>query len=457
MEQINLFEDIKVLKSIDYTNFLTLKQVADLLNITWQTVRNYIKNGELEAFKLNDERDYRVNPVDLHRFIKDKYINKHTSIDENISELFMNNKNTKECILYYKNKLSEKEVINSIKDVDLICINKNHEFGYLNSIYKGDNLYILKQLLKEYREKIDLVYIDPPFGTNQDFIAYDGITGYSDKITDAEFLEFFRKRLIILKELLSSNGSIYVHIDKKMGHYVKIVMDEVFGEKNYVNEITRIKCNPKNFARKAYGNYTDIIFFYTKERDNNIWNDITIPLEKYREEELFPKLDENGRRYTTHPLHAPGITKDGPTGGLWNGMYPPEGRHWRYAPEVLDELLNAGLIEWSDTGNPRKIVYLNDHKGKKPQDVWEYKDKGSKYSTYPTEKNSDMLKFIIENSSNEGSIVLDCFAGSSSTLVQAGKLGRKFIGIDCMEDAINVGKKNLTKEKISYNYYEIKE
>lgn len=461
MKQISLFDQdsIMIENPSDCSSFLTLKQAADLLNLTWQTIRNYIKNGELKAIKLNHDRDYRINPIDLHQFIRERYLNvkQDDEIDKNIEQLLVNNKNSKECTLYYANKNDEKQIIDSIEKIDLFCVQKAHDLGYLNSVFKGDNLYILKKLLTKYAEKVDLVYIDPPFGTNQDFIAYDGKTGYSDKITDAEFLEFLRKRLILLKHLLSSQGSIYVHIDKKMSHYVKIILDEVFGEKNYINEITRIKCNPKNFARKAYGNYTDTIFFYTKERDNNIWNGITVPLKKHELEELFPKTDQKGRKYTTHPLHAPGITKDGPTGEMWMGMNPPEGRHWRYTPDVLDELLKNELIEWSETGNPRKIVYAKDHRGKKPQDIWEFKDKGSKYSSYPTEKNNEMLKFIIENSSNQDSLVLDCFAGSFSTLVQAGKLGRKFIGIDCKQDAVEIGMNNLKKAGLKFNYYILKE
>lgn len=376
---------------------------------------------------------------------------------EDLTKLLQNSTKTKNCTLYYHNKLEEGKILEEIPDKEIIPIEINHNSGYINSIFKGDNLFILKNLLKHFRGKIDLIYIDPPFGTNQEFIAYDGKTGYSDKITNAEFLEFLRRRLFLLRDLLSQQGSIYVHIDKKMSHYVKIILDEVFGEENFVNEITRIKCNPKNFTRKAYGNCTDTIFFYVKERGKNIWNDLTIPLTEDEIKKLFPKVDANGRRYTTHPLHAPGETKDGVTGEKWNGMYPPEGRHWRYTPDVLDDLLKKNLIEWSSTGNPRKIVYADDHKGKKPQDIWEFKDKGKRYSSYPTEKNSEMLKFIIENSSNEGSIVLDCFAGSFSTIIQAAKLNRKFIGIDCVDDAIKIGKSNLKKLNICFNYYELKD
>jgi adenine-specific DNA-methyltransferase len=258
----------------------------------------------------------------------------------------------------------------------------------------------------------------------------------------------------LLRELLSENGSIYLHIDKKIGHYVKIVMDEVFGYENFINDITRIKCNPKNFARNAYGNYSDMILFYAKNRDLNIWNEIKEQITKEEEEEMFPKIHPKHGRYTTHPIHAPGITIDGDTGKEWAGLLPPKGRHWRYSREELTRLDMLGLIEWSDNGNPRKMVFANEHKGKKIQDVWQFKDKGLSYVDYPTQKNHDLLKRIILNSSNENSIVLDCFAGSGSTLYVANKLNRKWIGVDNSNHSFNVVKEVFEKEGIGCNYFE---
>ena len=202
-------------------------------------------------------------------------------------------------------------------------------------------------------------------------------------------------------------------------------MDEIFGPDRFINDITRIKCNPKNFERKAYGNIKDMILFYSKT-SKYVWND---PREELTEEDikrLFPKIDSNGRRYTTTPLHAPGETKNGPTGQPWRGIKPPKGRHWRYPPEELERLDKMGLIEWSSTGNPRKKIYVDDvlAKGKKRQDVWELKD--PPYPTYPTEKNLEMLKTIIEASSNPDDIVLDCFVGSGTTIVAAEKTGRRW-------------------------------
>jgi len=308
-------------------------------------------------------------------------------------------------------------------------------------------------LLNDYSGKIDLVYIDPPFATNGHFkISEDRANtisssnadeiAYSDTLVGADFLEFLRERLIFLRELLSERGSIYLHIDYKIGHYVKLIMDEVFGRENFRNDITRIKCNPKNFHRKAYGNIKDLILFYSKSATPT-WNDPRVPFSKEDEERLFKKIDKNGRRYTTIPLHAPGETSNGNTSKEWKGMKPPKGRHWRTNPAILEEWDKQGLIEWSASGVPRKKIFLDEKEGKKMQDIWEFKD--PQYPQYPTEKSLDLLKFIIEASSKEGDLVLDCFAGSGTTLVAAQLLNRNWIGVDKSEQAIKVAKKRIAE------------
>jgi len=272
-------------------------------------------------------------------------------------------------------------------------------------LIQSENIRGLNYLLNEKRlkGKIDLVYIDPPFATGGAFTisedrastisnSRNGDIAYLDKLTGTDFLDFIRLRLILLKELMSEQGSIYLHIDYKIGHYVKIVMDEVFGIENFRNDITRIKCNPKNFSRIGYGNIKDLILFYTKS-NNPIWNE---PKEKYTEkdiEKLFPKIDKQGRRYTTVPIHAPGETENGRSNQPFKGIMPPKGRHWRTDVKTLEQWDIDGLIEWSSTGNPRKIIFANEREGKRIQDIWEYKD--PQYPSYPTEKNPDLLDLII--------------------------------------------------------------
>ncbi len=333
----------------------------------------------------------------------------------------------------------------------------------------GDNLQALKALIKDknIKEKVRLVYIDPPFGTNQDFKSgisrtvsksRAGDTAYNDRLTGAEYIDFLRKRLILLREIMADDGSIYIHIDWKMCHYVKVLMDEIFGQERFINNITRIKCNPKSFKRKAYGNMTDAILFYSKT-DSYVWND---QREEFTEEQiktLFPKVDKEGRRYTTLPLHGPGETLNGPTGEPWRGRKPPKGSHWQYPPEELDRLDAQGLIEWSSTGNPRRIYYVEEavKKGKKRQDIWEFKD--PPYPSYPTEKNLEMLKVIIDASSNPDDLVLDCFAGSGTTLIAAEELGRRWIGIDNSKIAVDVVQKRLSSIKgfSAFALYEVQE
>lgn len=370
-------------------------------------------------------------------------------------------------ILHYPNKRTELEILSETKKLNLVSLFGSGE----NKLIKGNNLQAMKSLLEDFdlKGKIDLIYIDPPFATNNHFTIGDervstisnsknDKTAYKDELLGSDFLEFIRERLILLRELMSDRGSIYLHIDYKIGHYVKIIMDEVFGIENFRNDITRIKCNPKNFSRKAYGNVKDLILFYSKT-SNPIWNETKEKLSEADIERLFKKIDSNGRRYTTIPLHAPGETANGATGKEWKGQLPPKGRHWRTDPKILDEWEKQGLIEWSKTGNPRKIIYADEKEGKKRQDIWEYKD--TQYPNYPTEKNLNLLKDIVLASSNEDSIVLDCFCGSGTTLIASQELGRKWVGIDQSDEAIKITQKrlkniptNLLTPEVTFEYFE---
>ena len=340
-----------------------------------------------------------------------------------------------------------------------------------NILIKGDNIKGMEYLLNNgYEGKVDLVYIDPPFATGGVFStdkdgrvatisrAKDSNIAYNDNLKGNEFISFLKARIVLIHKLLSQSGSLYLHIDYKIGHYVKVMLDEVFGIDNFRNDITRIKCNSKNFKRIGYGNIKDLILFYTKG-NKPIWNE---PKEKTSEEDLikrYNRIDEQGRRYTTVPIHAPGETTDGESGKPFKGMYPPKGRHWRCSIKELEELDEAGLIEWSKNGNPRKINYADEHTTKKMQDIWKFKD--PIHPLYPTEKNLEMLKLIIEASSKPESIVMDCFCGSGSTLFAANSCGRKWIGIDSSEIAIGIVKKrfanpDLFTDKISeYEFVEV--
>ena len=311
----------------------------------------------------------------------------------------------------------------------------------VNRLYWGDNLPILLGMLADERicGKVKLVYIDPPYATNSVFQSREQKDAYADLLRGAHFVEFLRERLLVIRELLASDGSIYVHLDDNMAFEIKMIMDEVFGKEHFQNWITRKKCSTKNTTRKRFGNIADYILFYSKS-DDYVWNR---PYDLWSEERIaeeYPYIDDKtGRRYKRVPVHAPG-TRNGATGGLWRGIMPPKGKHWQYTPATLDELDAKGEIYWSRNGNPRRKVFFDPGKGVPQQDIWlNYRDSINQnmvITGYPTEKNLAMLENIISASSNPGDLVLDAFCGSGTTMQAAYNLGRTWIGIDCAEEAI---------------------
>jgi len=310
-----------------------------------------------------------------------------------------------------------------------------------NRLYYGDNLPVLASLLNDcsIRGKVRLIYIDPPYATKSVFQSRSLNDAYSDLLSGAHYIEFIRERLVLLRELLADDGSMYIHLDENMAFHVKVIMDEVFGKSNFRNWITRKKCNPKNYTRKTFGNISDYILFYTKSKDY-VWNRA---VERWTDEHAkreYTYVEENtGRRYKRVPIHAPG-ERNGETGKPWRGMNPPLGKHWQYIPATLDEMEARGEIYWSPNGNPRRKIYLDKSSGIPAQDIWlDFRDahnQNIEITGYPTEKNPTLIRRIIEASSNPGDIVLDCFAGSGTTMEVASNLGRKWIGVDNSLEAI---------------------
>lgn len=312
-----------------------------------------------------------------------------------------------------------------------------------NRLYFGENLSVLAALLDDpnVRGKVRLVYIDPPYATKSVFQSRQQTDAYSDLLEGAHYIEFLRERLVLLRELLADDGSIYVHLDDNMAFHAKAVMDEVFGASNFRNWITRKKCNPKNYTRKTFGNVSDYILFYTKS-DNYVWHRPVEAWTAQRADKEYQYTDEkSGRRYKKVPIHAPGV-RNGETGQPWRGMMPPPGKHWQYRPSTLDEMDARGEIYWSPNGNPRRKVFLDESDGVPVQDIWlDFRDAHNQnihITGYPTEKNPALLQQIIEASSNEGDIVLDCFAGSGTTLAAAHTIDRHWIGIDNSPEALRV-------------------
>lgn len=330
--------------------------------------------------------------------------------------------------LHYPGKLTEAAVLNG----DAVQFEEVLH-GDENRFYYGDNLDVLRALLPAYRGQVRLIYIDPPYATKGVFESRNQQHAYEDVHFGAHFIESLRRRLILMRALLAEDGSIYIHLDDRMIFQIKIIMDEVFGADNYQNMITRKKCNSKNYTKKRYGNISDYILFYTKSA-KYVWNQQFDPLDEEKSLKEYRYIEpETGRRYMLVPIHAPGV-RNGATGGEWRGMLPPVGKHWQNTPDKLDEYQERGEIIWSANGNPRRKVYLDSRPGVAAQDIWlDYRDAHNQMidiTGYPTEKNYDLLRRIIQASSNPGDLVLDAFAGSGTTGFAADHLERQWIMMD---------------------------
>lgn len=336
--------------------------------------------------------------------------------------------------LIYPHKALVSDVLTPVER-HFLCLKKDGAFESPtfsdNAFVLDDNYFALKELMQVQR-KATLIYLDPPYATGLDFHSRDLEHAYNDSMGQAAYIEFMRRRLILMRECMTDDGSIYVHIGHQMVAHLKILMDEIFGADNFRNLITRRKCSSKNFTSKQYANLNDFVLFYTKSR-NYKWNQPGVDAEDDWVLKEYPRVDELGRRYKLVPIHAPG-TRNGETGMPWRDMMPPPGKHWQYAPSKLEELDKAGDIYWSKNGNPRRKVYWTAEKKRSLTDYWDqYRDahhQSIQISGYPTEKNLDMLKMIVGASSEAGDLVIDPFCGSGTTLQAARDLDRRFIGID---------------------------
>lgn len=348
-------------------------------------------------------------------------------------------------VLDYPGRLTRASIIESVAvNLHKVEADGSHARASIapNAFVLSDNLLALHALAQS-RRKADLLYLDLPYNTGMDFQSRQLEHSYKDSRGMAAYVEFMRRRLILMREAMSEDGSIYVHIGHQMVAHLKLVLDELFGPGNFRNLITRRKCSSKNFTTNQYANLNDFILFYTKSKRYK-WNQPGQAASPDWISKEYPKRDAKGQ-YKLVPIHAPG-TRNGETGGSWRGMMPPPGKHWQYLPAKLDALDAAGEMHWSRTGNPRRKVYLQADKAIPYTDYWkDFRDahhQSIAVTGYPTEKNLDMLRMIVGASSDPGDLVVDPFCGSGTTLQAAEELGRRWIGVD---ESLSAAKAALTR------------
>ena len=334
--------------------------------------------------------------------------------------------------------------------------------GWINKIFWGDNLQVMSHLLKEYRGKIQLIYIDPPFDSRADYkkqIKLKNKTAmsdalsfeekqYSDIWTNDEYLQFMYERIILMRELLSETGMLFLECDPTRGHYIKVILDEVFGQENFVNQVIwkrTFSHGDMGQGAKHLGRLHDNIFMYRKSANLKM-NTVYTPYSEKYINDFYKYTDEQGRRYRLVSLLGPGGAAKG------NPYYEFLGvsRYWVHSKVKMQELYEKGIIVQTKPGAvPQKKRYLDEAPGVPLQDIWvdisAVQGGALENQNYPTQKPEALLDRIIRTASNPGDIVFDCFMGSGTTQAVAMKLGRKFIGADINLGSIQTTTKRLVK------------
>ena len=331
-------------------------------------------------------------------------------------------------------------------------------------LYHGDNKDVLAHLLANgFRGKVKLIYIDPPFDSGADYVRKVQLRGakgtvkidgedytlgeqvqYGDIWANDNYLQFMYERLLMLRELLSEDGSLYLHCDWNKSHHLRCLLEEVFGQDGFRNEVIWQRVAARSDST-TYNHIHDVVFFCTKSQEFT-WNQQYHPYSEKYVEEKYSLSDKDGRKYQldnlTSPNPRPNMTYE------WQGHQPPE-KGWRYSKEAMQELHDAGRIWYPEdkSKRPRLIRYLDEGKGVPLRSIWTdinpVNSQAGERSDYPTQKPETLLERVIASSTNPGDLVLDCFVGSGTTATVAQKLGRRWIGCDINKGAIQTTAKRL--------------
>jgi adenine-specific DNA-methyltransferase len=343
--------------------------------------------------------------------------------------------------------------------LDLLFAGRETEWR--NRLIWGDKKYVLSSLLPEFAGKVNLIYIDPPFATGADFSFTAAIPESDESFTKEpsiieqkayrdtwghnldSYLQWFYEAIVLLRELLAENGSIYVHLDWHVGHYAKVVLDEVFGYENIESQIIWQRVTG-HMDTQSFGFNHDMILHYGKSK-TILWNRQFAAYDESYLATHYQSQNPDGRRYELDQISAAGQG----TAKYFFGklLEPPPGTHWRWSQERIDQLCKEGKIVITSGGRPRYKRYLDEQQGKTVQSIWTdippVNSQAKEDTQYSTQKPEALLGRIIKASSNEGDLVLDCFCGSGTTAAAAEKLGRRWIACDLGRFAIHTTRKRL--------------
>ena len=339
---------------------------------------------------------------------------------------------------------------------------RNHLYGWFmdhckkqnletSVIYCADNLDVMITLPSE---SIDMIYIDPPFFSNRVYETIwkdkEDTTAFNDRWKGGvyHFVEWMRPRLEQIHRLLKPTGTFFCHMDWHANHYIKVVLDEIFGYRNFRNQIIWRRGTPRGNAGKKFAELTDHILLYSKS-SKYTWHPQYGTYRKEYIEKYYNQIDEKtGKRF--QPTSLLGHRGVNPI-KKWRGLSKP----WRYPIKELEKLDQRGKIYWPPKGSiPRLKRFLNDQKGMPIGNIWDdifpVNSQADEQVGYPTQKPLALLERIIKTSTNKRDIVADFFCGCGTTLVSASQCERRYIGVDNSPKASKVIRKRLKALKIEH-------
>jgi DNA modification methylase len=299
-----------------------------------------------------------------------------------------------------------------------------------NTIVCGDNLEWLTWIPDE---SIDMCYIDPPFFSNRNYEIVWGngaeLRSFGDRFAGGigHYIEWMRERVSLIHKKLKPTGSIFLHCDWHASHRLRCMLDDIFGENNFINEIVWQKIRTTKSQSIGFGGVHDSIFFYSKSNHIKFNRQYKEFDDKYISSHY--KKNTAGRLYRTVSLLQKG---DGPSRNFDGKILtPPKGMHWIWSQDRINDAFNKGLIRFTSNGRPEKIQFLDEMKGDIVDDIWQdiypINSQSHEKLGYPTQKPEPLVYRIIESASNEGDVILDCFGGGGTTAKVAAALNRKFI------------------------------
>ena len=454
IEKIDI-ELIKILKNDESAKKHFFTQIDDIciLNqnklIEFFSLNDYMKNGSYTAY---------TNKIGLIK--KDSFIKKfddvvlafphkdcvleggQTKDDDKKKEVFYNEILSSDEI----DRLYEPKVLTNIKryskdGVEENCEIKNDD----NLIIKGNNLIALHSLKKKFAGKVKLIYIDPPYNTGNDSFKYN------DNFNHSTWLTFMKNRLEIAREFLSEDGLIFIHLDYNESHYLKVLMDEIFGKNSFVNEIIWRRKQATSYGKNKFGIVVDNIFLYSKSENftlNQIYSKDDDNTQKYIKERFIFE-DKNGRKYMKSPLvnslYRPNLKY------IFQGINPPK-NGWLYSKEKMQEFFDNDelLIPENEEARIYRKIYLDTYKGQSIQNLWTdisiVNPMAKEQTEFETgQKPEKLLERIIFSATNPNDLVMDYHLGSGTTCAVAHKMGRRYIGIEQMDYIEDIAVERLKK------------